>query len=109
MFFVLLALCFILIIFLIPRLYLGLYIWCFLVLYSIFSFPGSQRYMDKSGPDAFGEAILYMITLIVISSIIIRVAITLGHLEKYRCLLRISRYTVGDFCNKAINRGAQMF
>ena len=30
-----------------------------------------------------------------------------GHLEKYRYLLRIAWYIVSDFCNKAINRGAQ--
>lgn len=62
---------------LIPRLCLWLYIWFFLVLYAIFSFPNSYRYTDKSGPDAFGEAILYLVVLVIIISIAIRLLIIL--------------------------------
>lgn len=62
---------------LIPNFLLPLYIWLFLFIYSISSFPDSKRYSDKSGADAFGEAVLYIIISIIIISLIIRIVASL--------------------------------
>jgi hypothetical protein len=64
--------------FLIPRRYFALYIWCFLVLLTIFYFPNSMRYTDRGVADDFGEAVFHIFTSLVFFSIMIRTALILG-------------------------------
>jgi hypothetical protein len=63
--------------FFIPRILFPLYIWVLLVCYSLYSFPSSYRYMDKSGADAFGEASLYLYLIELVASVFIRLSIIL--------------------------------
>jgi hypothetical protein len=63
--------------FFIPRTLFPLYIWLLLVCYSLYSFPSSHPYMDKSLGDTLGEAFLDFFLLVLVVSVLIKLSIIL--------------------------------
>jgi hypothetical protein len=63
--------------FFIPRILFPLYIWLLLVCYSLYYFPSSYPYRDKSLGDSLGEAFLEFYALVLVVSVLIRLSIIL--------------------------------